>query len=102
MRLCKWAGRLEAERQIDEHAFVRVHEPQPARFLTGDLANDPEHDVPLRPVIDHPPSLAWLRQGLEMRLHRVDLGDRGSDGGLHLSRNLVRLLERELAGKLEV
>ena len=43
-----------------------------------------------------------LRERLEMRLHRADLGDGAHDLALDLLRDLVRLLEREVARQLQV
>ena len=46
--------------------------------------------------------LLRLRERLEVRLHAGDLRHRGADRRLELLGDLVRLLEREVAGQLHV
>ena len=46
--------------------------------------------------------LALLRERLEVRLHAGDLGHGGADRRLEVLGDRVRLLEREVAGKLDV
>ena len=75
-----------------------------SRLRAGRVADDPRDEIVLgRDIADgHALALRLLRERLEMRLDGGDLGQRRDDRPLDFLRDLVRLVEREPAGKLEV
>ena len=99
-----WASASEVpgssdERQVGEQPVVGAQEAQLARRLAGLLAHDPLDEVAV--AVDAL-ALGGLGQRLEVRLHRVHLRHRLDDRALDLGGDLVRVLERQLAGELEV
>src|SRR5207247_6508331 len=91
--------RVEPERQERDETAVGAQEAQLARRRAGRILDDP---LDVARVDGDLATGRRLRQRLEMGLHRIDLRDGRGDRALHLLRDLVRLLEREIAGKLEV
>ena len=99
VRLVEPALRVETEGEERDETAVGAQHAQLARFLAGDLADDP---LDIGAVDCDLPAGRRLCERLEMGLHRVHLGDRGADRALHPLRDRVRLLERQVAGQLEV
>ena len=83
----------------DDDAVVRPHEAELARRRARLLADDALDGV--RVDLDLARGRG-LGQRLEVRAHVRDLGHRGEDRALDLLGHVVRLVEREVAGELEV
>src|SRR5581483_2296075 len=94
----------QVQRQIGDEPFVRVEESQLDGIGAGDVANDARHG---RAVVGDlvragPRTGDLLRQRLQVRLDGGDLRDRGADRELDLLGDLMGLVEREVAGELDV
>src|SRR5689334_3863324 len=100
MRVGERSARVEAERQERDEALVRLEEAQLARLMAHLLANDPANVAGLDAAVLDCAHVLVLRQRLEVRLHGGDRGEGGANGELDLLGDLVRLLERQVAGKL--
>src|SRR5882724_10850584 len=96
VRIVEPARALEAERQERDEAAVRAEEAQRSRFSARRLSDDSPHDRFVRGLLLT--RLLRLRERLQVRLHAGDLRHCGADRGLELLGDLVRLLEREVAG----
>ena len=89
----------EPQRQVGDEPLVGVDEAQ-LRGIDAELgAHDAAHG---RGVAGDLVARGFLAERLEMRLHRRHLRHRQLDRPLDLLGDRVRLLEREVAGKLEV
>ena len=102
VRIGEAALGFQPERQVRDEPLGRVQEAKLARLVSGDLADDAEDDVAFGRVVGHATAFTCLGERFEMRLHGVDLRHGGGDRLLDLIRHLVRLLQPQLAGQLEV
>src|SRR5205823_14166408 len=94
----------EPEREVGDEPLVGLEEAKLVRLAPGLLANDARDGRPVaRDLVGaRSARLAGFGERLEVRLHGLDLRHGLADGTLDLLRDLVRLLEREIAGQLEM
>ena len=90
-------GRVEAERDERDDAFLRPEQPQLAQRATGSALG---RGLDLGCLDELAGS--HLGERLEVGLHRGDLGDGVDDRPLDLLGDLVGLVERQVAGQLQV
>src|SRR4051794_1644921 len=100
MRVVEPARALEAKRQEGNEPTVRAKETERARLGAGRLPDDSPHNRFVGGLLLA--CLLRLRERLEVGLHAGDLRYRGTDRGLQLFGDLVRLFERKVAGQLHV
>src|SRR2546430_2562786 len=91
--------RAEPQRQVGDETLVGVDEAQLGRIDAQLGADDATHG---RGVACDLRAGRFLAERLEVRLHRGHLRNRTLDRALDLLADRVRLLEREVAWKLEV
>src|SRR5262249_5514613 len=89
----------QPQREVGDEALVRVDEPQPRR-IDAELGEKDAADG--RRVAGDFGAGGLLAERLEMRLYRRPLGNRLLDRALDLLGDGVRLLQREVAGELEM
>ena len=90
--------------QIRDEPVIGVEEPQRRRLLARRLAHDAGDDVVVVGdlLLAGTGARSFFGQRLEMRLHGVDLRHRLADRTLDLLRDLVRVVERQIARQLDV
>src|SRR3954454_1309177 len=103
VRVVEAARAVEAEREERYEPTVGPEEAQRARVAARRVAHDATDDrFVVRLGLARLARLARLGQRLEVRLHAADLRNGGEDRRLQLLRDVVRLVEREVAGQLDV
>ena len=101
-RVCVRVGEgvgAEPQREVGDETLVGVDEAQLGRIDAQLGADDAAHG---RGVARDLRAGRFLAERLEVRLHRGHLRNRTLDRALDLLADRVRLLEREVAWKLEV
>ena len=97
MRFGERRGRVEPQREEGDDALLRPQQPQLAQRATGGSLGS-RLDLGCLDEL----ACTCLREWLEVGLHRGDLPDGADDRTLDLLRDLVRLVERQVAGQLQM